>query len=200
MIDATPPIYLTFDDGPDPQWTPRILDLLSAADARATFFVIGEFVRRRPELARRIVREGHALGNHTYSHKHPWAIMSRTARAEVRNGAGAVCDAVGTAPAYFRPPHGRRRASMIQEARRLGEGIVMWDVSAIDWGPLGSADRIARRLSRLKPRDIVLMHDGRNRRNRPDELMHVLPVFLGSLRERGLRPELLPNQAKVCDM
>jgi peptidoglycan/xylan/chitin deacetylase (PgdA/CDA1 family) len=179
-------IYLTFDDGPDPEWTPRILDLLGEAHAQATFFVIGEQARRAASLVRRIVEEGHALGNHTLSHRHPWTMTSRAARAQVRDGAAAISEAAGAMPSLFRPPHGRRRPCMTDEARRLGERVVMWDVSAIDWGPMGAAARILERLGAVRGGQIILMHDGRNRHNRPDQLLQALPALLRRLRELRL--------------
>lgn len=178
-------IYLTFDDGPDPEWTPRVLDALADAQMPATFFVIGEQALRAPALVKRIAVEGHALGNHTFSHRHPWTLTPRAARAQVRDGAQAVADVAGSAPRFFRPPHGRRRACMTEQAEALGERVVLWDVSAIDWGPLARVEAIAQRLDHVQSGDVVLMHDGRNRRNRPDQLLQTLPVFLNRLRERG---------------
>lgn len=180
------PVYLTFDDGPDPEWTPQVLDVLAGAQMHATFFVIGVHALRARSLVERIATEGHALGNHTFSHRHPWTLTPRAARAQVRDGAQAVADVAGSAPPFFRPPHGRRRACMTEQAAALGERIVMWDVSAIDWGPLARAGAIAQRLDHVRAGDVVLMHDGRNRHNRPDQLLRTLPVFLNRLRERGL--------------
>jgi peptidoglycan-N-acetylglucosamine deacetylase len=180
-------VYLTFDDGPDPRWTPQILDLLARAQMRATFFAIGECAQREPALTRRIAAEGHAIGNHTFSHRHPWLMSARAARAQVRDGAKALSDTVGRAPALYRPPHGRARLCMTDEARLHGERMVMWNRSAIDWGWLGTAPRIAVRLARVRAGDIVLMHDGRNVHNRPDQLLEVLPGFLRKLASQGLR-------------
>jgi peptidoglycan/xylan/chitin deacetylase (PgdA/CDA1 family) len=172
-------IQLTFDDGPDPTWTPRCLEHLARANAHATFFVIGTQAQRHPELLRRIVGEGHVVGNHTLTHAHPWRISERRARAEVTGGANALADILGFAPRYFRPPHGARRRCMTEEAHALDQTLVMWDVSAIDWGLLGTSKRIAKRLSRVHD-GIVLMHDGVNKHNRPDQLLKALPEFLHS--------------------
>lgn len=171
-------VYLTFDDGPDPIWTPRCLDALAAVGAKATFFMVGMHASRHAELARRITRDGHAIGNHTLTHAHPWTINARRAASEVRDGAAAIADAVGKPPTLFRPPHGARRRAMLRAAEQQGETVAMWDVSAIDWGWLGTAPRIERRLARAAAGDIVLMHDGANRHNRPDQLLAVLPAFL----------------------
>jgi peptidoglycan/xylan/chitin deacetylase (PgdA/CDA1 family) len=184
-------LYLTFDDGPDARWTPQILELLAQAQMHATFFAIGECAQREAALMRRIVAAGHAVGNHTFSHRHPWLMNSRAARAQVRDGAKALSDATGNAPVLYRPPHGRARPCMTHEARVHGERVVLWDRSAIDWGWLGTSPRIAARLSRVRAGDIVLMHDGQNVHNRPDQLLQVLPDFLRALASRGLRSRAL---------
>jgi peptidoglycan/xylan/chitin deacetylase (PgdA/CDA1 family) len=171
-------LYLTFDDGPDPAWTPSVLDLLAQANARATFFMVGKQARSNAELVRRVAREGHSIGNHTMTHAHPWTIGAHRAKAEVRDGAAAIEEVVGAQTKYFRPPHGAKRRAMLDEARMLGEEVVMWDRSAIDWGWLGTAERIETRLNRAQPGDIVLMHDGANKHNRPDQLLRVLPRVL----------------------
>jgi peptidoglycan-N-acetylglucosamine deacetylase len=192
-VNASSSVYLTFDDGPDPEWTPRVLDVLDQAHVSATFFAIGEQAQRAPELMRRIHSAGHAIGNHTFSHRHPWFMSTRTARSQVRDGAKALSDVIGDAPRYYRPPHGRYRHCMSDEARRCGEQVVLWDISAVDWGPLGAASNIEKRLDAVKGRNIVLMHDGRNQHNRPDQLLQILPKFLHRLNARGLRAELLPS-------
>jgi peptidoglycan-N-acetylglucosamine deacetylase len=192
VTNASKTVYLTFDDGPDPEWTPRVLDALDEAQVRATFFAIGEQAQRLPDLMRRIHSAGHGIGNHTFSHRHPWFMSQRTARAQVRDGAQALSDVVGVAPRFYRPPHGRYRPCMSDEARLCGERVVLWNVSAIDWGPLGTAEGIEKRLDAVRGGNIVLMHDGRNQHNRPDELIKILPAFLRRLADRGLRAELLP--------
>lgn len=185
-------VYLTFDDGPDPEWTPRVLDALEQAKVKATFFAVGQQAQRLPDLVRRVHDAGHAVGNHTFSHRHPWFMSQQSARAQVRDGANAISDVLGVAPRFYRPPHGRKRACMSDEAQRCGEQIVLWDVSAVDWGPLGVVDSIEKRLNAVKGGDIVLMHDGQNKHNRPDQLLQILPLFLRKLADRGLHPALLP--------
>lgn len=206
---AQPPevrrVYLTFDDGPDARWTPRILDILAQANVRATFFVVGRLAFEQVELVRRVAANGHELGNHTWSHRHPWTALSSTARKEVHDGAAAIADLIGRAPKFFRPPHGRLRRCVIEEAERGGQTLVLWNRSAVDWGPLGSARRIAHRLSAAQAGDIVLMHDGGRGINHPDELVKVLPEFLSNLSRRGLVPSLLPESVhyfenKVCNI
>lgn len=184
-------VFLTFDDGPDRDWTPRVLDLLSRANARATFFVIGQQALCEPALVRRMAAEGHVVGNHTFSHRHPWVMSKDKAAAQVQDGCRAIADVLGHAPRWYRAPHGRHRPCMTEAAAACGEIPVDWQLSAIDWGPFGTSARIAARLRRVRANDIVLMHDGRNRHNRPDELLQALPAFLEELAGRNLHPAAL---------
>jgi peptidoglycan/xylan/chitin deacetylase (PgdA/CDA1 family) len=186
LMQSTTSVYLTFDDGPDPEWTPRVLDALAAAQMTASFFIIGRNAQRCRELVRRAATEGHAIGNHTYSHRHPWTMSSRSARAEVIDGAKAVAEVLGAMPKFYRPPHGRVRRCMSDAAASLDEAETLWDRSIIDWGWLGTSAGISSRLSKVAPGEIVLMHDGVNRHNRPDQLLAVLPAFIADLPRRGL--------------
>jgi peptidoglycan-N-acetylglucosamine deacetylase len=179
-------LYLTFDDGPDPAWTPRVLDILAAAGAHATFFVVGMHARANPGLLKRMAAQGHEIGNHTGTHRHPWTLPSAAARREVRDGADAIADITGVQPLFYRPPHGRLRRCMTEEAEGNGQAIVLWSLSAVDWGPLGSAPGILRRLRNAVAGDIVLMHDGSPGPNRPDHMTAVLPAFLDAMARRRL--------------
>jgi peptidoglycan/xylan/chitin deacetylase (PgdA/CDA1 family) len=178
-------LYLTFDDGPDPLWTPLILDILETAGVTATFFVIGKQAISVPAMVRRVAAAGHTIGNHTWSHRHPWTMSPAVARREVRDGTAAISDVLGFPPGFFRPPHGRIRRCMLDEAEKAGQIVVLWSLSAIDWGPLGYADKIANRLAEAKPGDIVLMHDGGH--NKPAQLASVLPAFLETMQYSGLK-------------
>ena len=186
-------VYLTFDDGPDAQWTARILDLLAEANMRATFFVVGRQARAQAPLLPRIVAQGHEIGNHSWSHRHPWTMLPSAARKEVHDGAAAIADIIGQGARFLRPPHGRLRRCMIEAAASRGQQLVLWHRSAVDWGPLGSARGIAARLGAVLAGAIVLMHDGGGGINRPGELVKALPSFLADLSRRGLVPSLLPG-------
>jgi len=179
-------LFLTFDDGPDLEWTPRVLDVLAEAGAAATFFCVGSRSRSAGGLLRRMLRGGHSVGNHTYTHRHPWVLSAHAARGEVRDGSAAIADVTGVQPAFFRPPYGRLRRCMAAEASALGQSVVLWNKSARDFWPLGGASRIAGRLQGLQGGDIVLMHDGRGQRNCPAALLQVLPGVLRSAASRSL--------------
>jgi len=188
----TAPVYLTFDDGPDPEWTPRILDMLDAAGVKATFFVVGALAKQHPELVREIEARGHEVGNHSFNHPHPRLLSDDRAREEVKAGADAIVDILGHAPRLFRSPHGTRHPAMLAAAEALDETVVHWQVSAIDWGILGRAWGIARRLRKVRPGDIVLMHDGSRGINHPEQLSRVLPEFLARFSSGELSAARLP--------
>jgi peptidoglycan/xylan/chitin deacetylase (PgdA/CDA1 family) len=160
---------LTFDDGPNDAATPALLDLLAAHNARATFFVIGRFMRQRPELVRRIRAAGHLVGNHTETH--PWLAWQSASviREELRACNQAIEDALGEPVRYFRPPHGARRPAVLRIARELGLATVQWNAMAMDWQPIGAARMMAhidRGLARACRRGTganILLHDGSDR-------------------------------------
>jgi peptidoglycan/xylan/chitin deacetylase (PgdA/CDA1 family) len=157
---------LTYDDGPNDAVTEALLETLAAHNARATFFVIGRYVRQRSELVRRIRAAGHLVGNHTETH--PWLAWQsgRTIRDELRACNQAIEDAIGEPVRYFRPPHGARRPAVFRAAAELGLTTVQWNVMGIDWQPIGT-DRILshidRGLTRARRRGTganILLHDG----------------------------------------
>jgi peptidoglycan/xylan/chitin deacetylase (PgdA/CDA1 family) len=193
LDDGTPRCYLTFDDGPDPKWTPRVLDVLAESNAGATFFVLGRLALQHGDLVRRVHAQGHVIGNHSFSHRHPWTLTARAARREIRSGADAIADVLGERPAWYRPPHGRLGRHGADAARVERQRIVLWSVSAIDWGPLASPQRILDRLQRVKAGDVALLHDGPLRHNRPDRTLEVLPRLLAALARAGLAPATLPR-------
>lgn len=184
---SEPSVYLTFDDGPDSRYTPRVLETLASFEIPATFFVLGASCAQHPQLIARLLDAGHQLGTHAYSHRHPWSLRKSAARDEVRRGFEAVRAAAGFAPRLFRPPFGRGRPAMSRAARELGLTTVMWSRSAMDWGPWGSASRIARRLTAARPGDILLLHDAPREKNRTDAMLEVLPSFIEGCLAKGWR-------------
>jgi peptidoglycan/xylan/chitin deacetylase (PgdA/CDA1 family) len=190
---ATAGVFLTFDDGPDTHWTPRILEILARYGAGASFFVIGQLVRHCGPLLREIRAAGHAVGNHGWSHRHPWTLTRALAREEVRAGSDEIAQALGERPTWFRPPHGRLNAGLLDAVHAEHQHIALWSVSAIDWGPFGAPHRVLPRLDTVGPGDIVLMHDGPWLYNRPASTVRELPSFLARLEREGARPLSLPD-------
>jgi len=180
-------VALTFDDGPDDAFTPRILDLLAEGGISATFFVIASEAVRHPRIIQRILAEGHTIGSHGWIHRHPWLQTSRAARQQVEVASLALAELVGRRIRWFRPPHGALRPSMRRAAAKEGQRIVLWSRSALDWGPWATAASVARRLQTISGGDIVLMHDGRNRHNRPELGLEALPGFFSYLASHHLK-------------
>ncbi len=157
---------LTYDDGPNDNATPALLDILARHNARATFFFIGRFVRQRPELVRRVHAAGHLIGNHTESH--PWLYRQpeRIIREQLRSCNQALEDALGRPVRYFRPPYGSRRPAVLRIARELGLTTVQWNVMGHDWDPIGAGRilaNITRGIARAQRRHTgsnILLHDG----------------------------------------
>lgn len=159
-------LALTFDDGPNDPHTPALLELLAWAEVRATFFLIGNFVRQRPEIARAIRSAGHLVGNHTMTH--PWLAVETPGRVrrELAGCNAAIEDALGEPVHYFRPPHGARRPDVLRAGRDLGLIPVLWNAMGYDW-KLKSAEEIAAHLERgiarnrrLRRGSNLLLHDG----------------------------------------
>jgi peptidoglycan/xylan/chitin deacetylase (PgdA/CDA1 family) len=153
-------IALTFDDGPHPSGTPAVLDELARAGARATFFLVGEQVERRPRLAAEIAAAGHEIGVHGYRHQ---LLLRRTPRAielDIDRAAALIEDAAGTSANCYRPPYGVFSMSALAHCRRRGWEPLLWSRWGRDWGAGETPEAIARRATRnLCAGDVVLLHD-----------------------------------------
>ena len=132
-------LALTYDDGPSPRNTPALLDALAEHHTTATFFLIGEHVRKYPELARRVAAAGHVIGNHTAMHPNLARKSPAHVREELTRCQATLEDVLGVTPVLFRPPYGGRRPDVLHAARSLGLTPVMWNVSGHDWEPIGAA-------------------------------------------------------------
>ena len=159
-------IALTYDDGPNDVVTERLLELLASHNVRASFFLIGNFVRQRPQIVRAIATAGHLIGNHSMSH--PWLAWQSSARIrfELAGCNTALEDTLGAPVRFFRAPHGARRPAVLQIARELGLTPVQWNILPGDWKPIG-AEEIAARIVRAITRNRhhsrasnIVLHDG----------------------------------------
>lgn len=181
-------VALTFDDGPDPKVTPRILDALRARGAKATFFVLGPAARRYPALLRRMVREGHCIGNHSWSHDD---VAGRDQAAlEVLATNRIVARATGSEPTLFRTPYGIRTGQYASQAKRLGLSNVLWSRTLGD-DRAYSQDQMLASVGLPRAGEIILCHDGPGKA----ETAKVVPAMLDRLAKAGYRlatvPELL---------
>ena len=188
-----PVVALTFDDGPRDPYTAQILDVLRDQGVLATFFLIGENVERYPALAKRILREGHAIGNHSFSHRALPSLAGASVRGEIDRADRAIQTATGLRPRLFRPPYGsidpRLRGPNGLLASR-GHTVVLWSVEVNDWSTR-SAQRVAlRTLTRVRPGSIVLLHDGGGDR------AHVVIAtrwMIANLSQRGFTMVTVPD-------
>jgi len=167
-------LALTYDDGPNDPHTLRLLEVLAKHNVKATFFLIGRYVRQRSEIARELATAGHTAGNHTSSH----ALLTLKGQAEIRRQlsdcGAALSDAIGEHSNLFRPPFGGRRPAVLRIARQLHLEPIMWSVTGYDWdAPL--AEIIERKVTRqIRGGDVILLHDGDHRQMGADRSQTVL--------------------------
>jgi len=185
-------VALTFDDGPDPRNTGRILDILNHYHIHATFFEEGRMIDIFPDITRRVAAEGNCIGNHTYSHPYLTRLSPALVDSEVSGGAASLARAANLHTGLFRPPRGDWNPTIYNEAVRQHLHIVLWSVSMEHHdvvGPKAMADRV---LNLVKPGSIILMHDGGISR---DSTVEALPLVIEGLVKRGYKcitvPELL---------
>ncbi len=183
-------VALTFDDGPDANWTPQVLDLLAAAGVRATFFVIGERVEREPTLARRVVAEGHQLAHH--SHRHHWSLMFRRGRLlEDFDRCSEEVATIAGHPRFYRPPVGVVAPEVMDVVASRGVHLAGWDVRPYDTRVREATALRSQVASKVQDGSIVLLHDGALRDAARPVLVDALPGILEDLRERRLEPVTL---------
>jgi peptidoglycan/xylan/chitin deacetylase (PgdA/CDA1 family) len=185
-----PRVALTFDDGPDPQVTPLLLDALAAAQARATFFTIGRYLAEHGEIARRAVGEGHELGNHSWQHDRLQNFYGRRAQAaDIDRCAELIQRFSGKRQLpLYRPPIGLKSPALARAAHERRLEMIAWSLHSRDT-MLPSPQQVAERiLSRIRPGDIVLMHDGHDRAGQHrGATVAALPLVLKGLEERSLQ-------------
>lgn len=188
-VDDRRLVALTFDDGPMPGSTDRILDLLAKENVKATFFVIGRRAEEHPDLLRRIHEEGHVIGNHTYDHPtHGWARGTGYWRHQIEMTDAVVERTVGLRPGFFRPPMGIKTWFTARAARR--HTVIGWTRRGFD-GVVTTPQRVVARLvPHTRPGDILLLHDGVSPQSRRDPMVTVnaLRPLIQRLRSRGLEP------------
>ena len=184
-------LYLTFDDGPDPIYSPQILDLLARYGAHAVFFVIGSRVEQAPDVVERIIADGHRLGNHTWDHV-PLAGLTRSAfDDQIVRTQELLRWGSAQPPTAMRPPYGSMDRRTRQWADEVGVDVVLWDIDPMDWDRPGTDHIVRAIVDEASTGDVVLLHDGGGDR---DQTVSALETVLEDLTARGVSFPLLPER------
>ncbi|MDE0231786.1 MAG: polysaccharide deacetylase family protein [bacterium] len=199
--DPAPVVYLTFDDGPHPVYTPQVLDVLASYEVKATFFVVGDMVRRWPDAARQIVEAGHSIQSHAWNHDTLTTFSRKEFTRDMNRTQTELLYATKTQATCMRPPYGATNSRVEKWANELGLTVELWDAGGADWTGI-SAESIARRvLSRVAPGSVVLLHDGGGPRS---PTVSALDIIIPALLEDGYRfgflcrPNPLSVEPAVC--
>jgi peptidoglycan/xylan/chitin deacetylase (PgdA/CDA1 family) len=174
LARGTKQLALTYDDGPNDPHTFRLLEVLARHNVHATFFLIGRYVQQRPDIVREVVKAGHVVGNHTFTH--PLLIFKTAAevRRELTDCRQAIQDAIGEHSNLFRPPFGGRRPAVLRIARELNLEPIMWNVTGYDWNAPPAAEIERKVSSQIHGGDVILLHDGGHKQMGADRSQTVL--------------------------
>lgn len=184
-------IFLTFDDGPSPEYTLRLLALLREYKIKATFFVVGEFAKENPQIIRAELEEGHEVCLHANRHISSWLMTKKTFEKDM-DDALETLKAIGVRPKLYRPPWGMTRSFSRAEAFRRGMKLIKWDVMADDWRATTTPKIIARKImTRTTAGSIICLHDGRGRNHAPERTIDALKIAIPQLLEKGYSFETL---------
>jgi peptidoglycan/xylan/chitin deacetylase (PgdA/CDA1 family) len=184
-------VYLTFDDGPSPRYTPKVLDILRKEHVSATFFVLGFKAAQYPQLVRRIYHEGHELGNHGYYHTFIVNKSKQWVESDIRKTDVVVQAVCGAKPKYFRPPGGILSKADVGLVVKAGHSIAMWTVDTNDWKGLSAPVIVEAATQRVTANSVILMHDGLVT---SQSTATALPVIIHKLRAKGYGFAVLPKQ------
>jgi peptidoglycan/xylan/chitin deacetylase (PgdA/CDA1 family) len=188
-------VALTFDDGPNPEATPRILDALAEADVKATFFLLGRHVDRWPDIARRVATDGHVVANHGWHHRKLHSALPARARLDLEMGTRSIERATGVRPRLFRAPHGFRAPWVTPIAASLGQRTIGWSLGVWDSDRPGAQAIVDRTVVGARPGAIVLLHDGDGYDPLGDRLQtaEAVPLIVRELHGRGYRFAPVPS-------
>jgi Predicted xylanase/chitin deacetylase len=176
-------VALTFDDGPDEHWTPRILDILKEKNVKATFFVIGQQVQKHPDVLRRIYTEGHVVGDHTFDHADLTKLTPERVDQEIEECATVIRTVIGRTPKLVRPPFGFHNAMVDNTVYARNRVIILWSLDTEDWTGLDAAAIKARVLPKMRNGYIILQHSGVN--PKLGGSVQALPDIIEGLRAQG---------------
>ncbi|MDP4086609.1 MAG: polysaccharide deacetylase family protein [Bacillota bacterium] len=190
-------ISLTFDDGPDDVWTPMVLDVLKHFNIKGTFMCVGNRIQQHPHVLTRIIREGHVVGNHTWSHPNLTKIPLNQVRSQIESTANEIHRLAGVRPVLFRPPYGALNVSVIREIMALGDKIIYWDVDSLDWDGLTAQQVSTNILSNVRPGAIILQHCAGGRGESLLDTVQSLPHTIHTLHNEGYNFVTVPQLLNI---
>jgi peptidoglycan/xylan/chitin deacetylase (PgdA/CDA1 family) len=178
-------VALTFDDGPDNYYTPRILDILSAKGVPGTFFMVGKEAKRFPDMVRRIVAEGNAIGNHSWDHPKLWTLTNEQVTQEIVSTENEIQRITGRRSDLFRPPYGRITPAEVVLIQNLGYRIIDWSVDTLDWKGTPAPTILQLVNKEVSPGGIILEHCLAGRQGELNGTLNALPQMIDHLRAQG---------------
>ncbi|ULL18707.1 polysaccharide deacetylase family protein [Paenibacillus sp. H1-7] len=192
-------IALTFDDAPDTKYTLQVLDILKQHNVKATFFVVGRMAERHPNVIKRMSREGHVVGNHTYNHSLLTKLSDSQFQSQITKTQKIIQNQVGYTPKLIRPPYGEISESQLLWASRNHYVIVNWNVDSKDWRQLSQDQVTSNVLDHAGSGSIILQHSGGGPNQNLSGSVSALPVIIKTLRDRGYELVTLPELLKVSE-
>jgi peptidoglycan/xylan/chitin deacetylase (PgdA/CDA1 family) len=180
-------LALTYDDGPNDPWTMKLLEVLDKHQVAATFFMLGERVRERPEIARAVCQAGHAIGNHSFAHRNLIFASDARLRRELEETSKAIEEATGERPFLFRPPFGGRRPGTFKVVQELKMFPVMWRVTCFDWSAKSHEEILKHARQQIAGGEVVLLHDGGHLRMGEDRsrTVRASDELIGEYKDKG---------------
>ena len=181
-------IALTFDDGPNPNYTPKLLDILEKYRVPATFFAMGSQAKLYPNIIKRMEKEGHLVGCHSYFHHHAWLMPPITTIRDMNRTYHILSNLLGKPPRWYRPPWGTFNLISIYAARRLDLDIAYWSIEAHDWAKDTTVEHIYNTvINNAKPGSIIVLHDNQGALGAPARTLEALPIIIQTLHRQGYR-------------
>lgn len=186
-------LALTFDDGPDNYYTPRILDILRAKGVHGTFFMVGKEAKRFPDMVKRIVKEGHAIGNHSWDHPKLWTLNNQQITQEIVSAENEIQRITGRRSGLFRPPYGRVTPADVSLIHHLGYRIIDWSVDTLDWKGTPAPTILKFVNGEVSPGGIILEHCLAGHPGELDGTLQALPHIIDNLRAQGYEFVTVPT-------
>ncbi|NOV02274.1 polysaccharide deacetylase family protein [Paenibacillus sp. LMG 31457] len=191
--DGLRQVALTFDDGPDDKYTSRILDILKKEQVKATFFLIGEHAKQHPQMVKRIVDEGHAVGNHSWDHPNLVQADADKIRSEITSTDDEIKRITGKEPTLFRAPYGAVSSPVLEIASSTGHQLIGWSVDTLDWDGKSVVDILSNVRKEVRPGAIVLQHSAGGKKGNLNNTVEALPQIIAYLKQKGYALVTVPE-------